>query len=194
MGTRERIVTATGELFRRNGYHGTSMKEITAAAGATMGSLYHFFPGGKDELAAEVLTTSGAAYRALFEAFADEAANATAAVDSFFHGAAAVLDDVDFIEICAIGTVAREVASTNDQLRRAADAVFDSWIDAAARRFETDGFDAATARELGATVVAALEGGILLARTARDSTIMTTMAAHLRTVIDAARASARAAT
>ena len=51
-GTRERIVTATNELFRRRGYNGTSLKDVTVASGATTGSLYHFFPGGKAELAA----------------------------------------------------------------------------------------------------------------------------------------------
>ena len=44
-GTRERIVTSSAELFRRQGYTGTGMKQIVAEARAPFGSLYHFFPG-----------------------------------------------------------------------------------------------------------------------------------------------------
>jgi AcrR family transcriptional regulator len=71
--TRDRIVTATSELFRTRGYHGTSLKHVTAASGAPIGSVYHFFPGGKVALAEAVITESGAAYRALFELIADAA-------------------------------------------------------------------------------------------------------------------------
>jgi AcrR family transcriptional regulator len=184
--TRARIVTATGELFRRNGYHGTSVKQITTASGTTMGSLYHFFPGGKAELAAEVLITSGATYGALFEAFADDPPDAASAIEAFFEGAAALLEELDFIEICAIGTVAREIASTDDGIRRAAQHVFDHWVHAATQRLTTDGIDPAAAQDLAATVVAALEGGILLARTARDSTILRTMSRQMRIIVAAA--------
>ncbi len=127
--TRNRLLTATNESFRRRGYNGTSLKQVTEAAQAPTGSLYHFFPGGKDELAAEVITTSGAAYRELFEAIADAADSPGAAVTDFFDGAAAVLEETDFIDPCPIGTVAREVASTNEPLRVATERVFASWID-----------------------------------------------------------------
>ncbi len=60
--TRERLVTATAELMRTQGYAGTSVKQITVAARAPMGSLYHHFPEGKPQIAAAALRTSGAAY------------------------------------------------------------------------------------------------------------------------------------
>ena len=61
-GTRERIVTSSAELFRRQGYTGTGMKQIVAEAQAPFGSIYHFFPGGKEELGAEVIRWSGEMY------------------------------------------------------------------------------------------------------------------------------------
>ncbi len=167
--TRERLLAATNELFRRQGFNGTSMSEITKVSGSPTGSLYHFFPGGKDDLGAAVLTESGASYRALFELIADAAPDAATAVADFFEGAAVVLEETDYIDPCPIGTVAREVASTNDRLRRAADAVFDSWVEAAAEMFEHDGLARLDAEELATTVVAALEGGFILARTRGDA-------------------------
>jgi AcrR family transcriptional regulator len=56
--TREKILDSSGELFRRQGYVGTGVKQIVEEAGAPFGSLYHFFPGGKVELGAETIRRS----------------------------------------------------------------------------------------------------------------------------------------
>src|SRR5215467_6996597 len=101
--TRTRLLTATNESFRRRGFNGTSLKHITAAAGAPIGSLYHFFPGGKDDLALAAITTSGAAYRQLFELIADAAPDVPSAITDFFDGVAAVLAESDYIDPCPIG-------------------------------------------------------------------------------------------
>ena len=58
-GTRDRILDSGGEFFRRQGYAGTGVKQIVEAASAPFASLYHFFPGGKEQLGAEVIRRSG---------------------------------------------------------------------------------------------------------------------------------------
>lgn len=166
--TRERILAATNELFRRQGYNATSLKMVATASKAPIGSIYHSFPGGKEELGAAVITESGASYLQLFELIAAGAGDAPTAITDFFDGAAAVLEETDFIDICPIGTVARELASTNDVLRRASHAVFDTWIDAAMSLFVRAGLEVDAARSLASTLVSALEGGFILARTSRD--------------------------
>jgi AcrR family transcriptional regulator len=188
--TRHRLLSATNEMFRRHGYHGTSLKQVTTAAGAPTGSLYHFFPGGKQDLAEAAIDASGAAYRELFELIADAAADPAAAVVDFFDGAADVLEQSDYIDPCPIGTVAREVASTDEALRQAAERVFASWIDAAATRFEAAGLARRDARDLAATVVAALEGSFVLARTRRDTAALRATGRHLRHLVEGAMAGA----
>ena len=187
-GTRDRLLTATNESFRRRGYHGTSLKHVTAAAPAPTGSLYHFFPGGKDELAAEVVTVSGAAYRELFETIADAAASPGDAVTDFFEGAATVLEETDFIDPCPIGTVAREVASTNEPLRQATARVFASWIDAATTRLHAAGVDNQEAERLATAIVAALEGAFVLARAQRDVNVLRAIGTVMRRAVDDALA------
>jgi AcrR family transcriptional regulator len=182
--TRQRLVTAANESFRRRGFNGTALKHVTEAAGAPTGSLYHFFPGGKEELAAAAVLESGDAYRRLFEAIADEAADMAQAVTDFFDGAAAALEETDFIDPCPIGTVAREVASTNDTLRAATQQVLASWIDAAAARLERAGASPDDARALATTLVAALEGGFVLARAGRDTTPLRTAGRTLRALVE----------
>jgi AcrR family transcriptional regulator len=183
--TRDRIVTATGELFRRHGYNGTSLKQVTVAADAPFGSLYHFFPGGKEELADAVLRTSGAAYRELFEVIFDAASDAAQAVTDFFDGAALVLEETDYVDACPIGTVALEVASTNDRLRRTTADVFATWTDSATARLRTAGIDDARAAELAVALVAGIEGGFMLSRAARRPEPMRTTGRVLRELVEA---------
>ena len=57
--TRQRLVQASAALLQRQGLPGTGIKQILADAGAPYSSLYHHFPGGKDELAAAAIRASG---------------------------------------------------------------------------------------------------------------------------------------
>src|SRR5260370_6224314 len=60
--TRTRIQEAAAVLFRRHGYSGTGLKRIAAESAAPFGSIYHFFPGGKEQLAEHTIRTSGPTY------------------------------------------------------------------------------------------------------------------------------------
>ena len=169
MRTRDRIVTTTAELFRRQGYNGTGVKQIVATANAPFGSLYHFFPGGKEQLGSEVIRWSGDMYLQLIEAIFDPAPDVATAVSDFFRGAAEHLRETDYADACPIATVALEVASTNEPLRQATAAVFESWITAAAERLAAAGIADSTARELAICALAALEGAFILSRATRNA-------------------------
>ncbi len=186
MSTRDRIVTATGELFRSQGFNGTSLKQVTEGAGAPIGSIYHFFPGGKDELGAAVIRESGAVYQALFEMIADESADVVEAIGNFFDEAAAAMEELDFIDLCPIGNVAREIASTHDGLRLATVDVFDSWTDAMVERMRAAGVSDADAPALAGTLIAAIEGGFMLARARRSADDLRTTGAHMQALLAAA--------
>ncbi|MFB6872282.1 TetR/AcrR family transcriptional regulator [Streptomyces sp. NPDC056323] len=168
--TRQRIVAAATELFRRQGYAATGMKQIVSEAGAPYGSAYHFFPGGKGQLGEEVIRTSGAAYLELIGTlFADPGADPAAATAAAFTGAAETLRELDFTDPCPIATVALEVASTHESLRRATADVFASWIEALAAFYAAAGIAADTARDTAGSVIALLEGAFMLARAAHDT-------------------------
>src|SRR5436190_20967142 len=94
--TKDRIVGAGAELFRRQGYNGTGLKQIVAEANAPFGSLYHFFPGGKAELGGQVIHESGLMYRRLIEAILDAATNIVDGVRDTFVGAGAVLEETGY--------------------------------------------------------------------------------------------------
>ena len=166
--TRERIVYATAELLRRQGYAATGLKQIAAESEATLGSVYHFFPGGKEQLADEVLRTGGRFFLALYEAIAAEAPDLVSAVRDFFAGAGQTLLATDFADACPIATVAGEIASTNEVLRAAVAEVFESWLEALVEDAVEAGIGAESARSLAVNVLAVLEGAFLLSRSLRS--------------------------
>lgn len=166
--TRDRIMATTAELFRRYGYTGTGMKQVVAAANAPFGSLYHHFPGGKEQLGSEVIRRSGRMYFELFEAIYDGAPDPVAGIEDFFAGAAEVLRETDYADACPIATVALEVASISEPLRRATADVFESWISGAAWRFSEAGIPATEARKLAISVIGMLEGAFVLSRAMRS--------------------------
>ena len=162
--TRERIVSASADLLRRQGYTGTGVKQIVAAASAPFGSLYHFFPGGKEQLGAETIRWSGQMYARLLSLIFDESPDLVTAVRAFFAAAAHQLEDTGYADGCPIATVALEVSSASEPLRLACADVFNSWIDAGTERMAAGGLPQANARQLTIFLLAALEGAFVLAR------------------------------
>ena len=166
--TRERFVNASAELFRRQGYNATGVKQIVAAAQAPFGSLYHFFPGGKEELGAEAVRTSGALYGLLLPAIFDPTPDLVTGVRAFFAGAAEHLVESGFEDACPIATVALEVSSSSEPLREACAEVFEEWITGLTARLSLAGIAQRRARALALEVLCALEGAFVLCRALRS--------------------------
>src|SRR5437763_1593381 len=133
--TKERIVQATGALFREQGYVATSVKQIVLQAEAALGSVYHYFPGGKAQLGAEAVELSGALYEQLIPAVFDAAPDVVTGVRDFFDGAGEHLVETNYADACPIATVALETSSSSETMRQACAAVFERWIEAGAERF-----------------------------------------------------------
>jgi AcrR family transcriptional regulator len=191
--TRQRILDTTAELFRRQGYTGTGLKQIVADANAPFGSLYHHFPGGKEQLGAEVIRTSGAMYQELILTILRAAPDLATGVRDCFTGAAAVLIETDFADACPIETVALEVSTTNETLREACADVFESWIAAGVERHTDAGIPKRKARELTVLFIAALEGAFVLCRAKRDTEALEVAGRFVTAAVrDALPASAKA--
>ncbi len=168
--TRDRIIETTAGLLMRQGLTGTGLKQISKESGAALGSLYHFFPGGKDDLAADALLVAGRSYLHLIDDYFAGQEDLVAATRGFFAAGAAVLEATDYADACPIATVALEVASTNERLRLVTAKVFGEWVDVATERFAAmDGIDRKDARDLVTLTIAALEGGFLLCRAAKST-------------------------
>ncbi|QCH23905.1 TetR/AcrR family transcriptional regulator [Mycobacteroides salmoniphilum] len=167
--TRDRIVAATCELFRRQGMTGTGLKQIAQSAGAPFGSIYHFFPGGKVQLADEAIRTAGGMYRDLVLALFDQGGpDLPTTIRTAFAAAADNLIATDYADACPIATIALEVASTDELLRRATADVFTDWIDQGVDRISGSGLPYEVRRRLMLGFITSLEGAFVLSRALRS--------------------------
>lgn len=57
--SREQILLTTCDLLENQGFHGTGLNEIVKESGAPKGSLYYYFPDGKEEIVAETVRFAG---------------------------------------------------------------------------------------------------------------------------------------
>ena len=181
--TRTRLVRAAEQLFRVQGYAGTGLKQLTAVAEAPWGSLYHFFPGGKTELAVAAAAWAGGVYaegwRRAFAASDDPAD----AVWRIFEGEARVLEGSDYRNGCPIASMTLDIASLDEDLRAACDGAFDQWLEAIRRGFESHGAPPEAAVALARFVLAAIEGAIVLARAAKSTAALKDTGAFVRVVV-----------
>ncbi len=167
--TRTRLLDNSAQLFGRYGFTGTGLKAILAASDAPFGSLYHFFPGGKEELGAEAVRQSGNTYLALVKVFFPPGGDVVAGTAQFFEVAAQVMELTEYVDSCPIATVALEVANTSEPMREACAEAFNSWLALLQTRFEEAGIEAMRASELAIELFCAIEGAFLLSRTTRSS-------------------------
>lgn len=166
--TRESILTAAAELMRHRGYAAVGMKDLVAAAGVPIGSLYHHFPRGKVQLAREALVNAGAAYGLLIPTLVDPHDDLGDAVESVFAQAAEDMAATGYANMCPVAGVAAEIADTVEELREATAEVFTGWLDGGTAYFQARGLAATEARDLTVALVGALEGAFILARTLRS--------------------------
>jgi len=165
--SRERMLEAAETLLRERGLAGAGIQHVVARSGAPIGSVYHFFPGGKTQLVAEALQIHGEKARALFQRMLED--NATPLPERFrtlFRTAASGFDRAGANKGCAIGTVALDLDARQEVLRKLCRDAFDGWIASIAR--ELPWSDEAVRRSFAEMVVASLEGAFILSR-ARQS-------------------------
>jgi AcrR family transcriptional regulator len=167
LGSRDRMVQATIELLQQRGYAGTSFGDVMAASGAPRGSIYHHFPGGKQQLVAEAMAryAEGIAQR-LRVAVQD--GHSRDAVATFLDVVRAGLRASDFARGCAIAAVVLDVTPSESVLLDLGSEALGGWRRILETAFRHDGADEARARRLATFVVAAVEGALILARADRD--------------------------
>lgn len=166
--TRDRLLRAGERLFRAQGYSGTGLKQLASEAEAPWSSMYHFFPEGKEQLAEQAIRYGGELYarmiRQCFTAYPDP----REAIAAMFAGEAKILRSSGFRNGCPVASVALDVASTIEKVRKPCAEVFGSWIEALAEGIAASGTPEEAATDLATYILASLEGAIILSRTSRS--------------------------
>ncbi len=171
------ILPELAEVFREHGYGAASLSLITAATGLGKGSLYHFFPGGKQEMASAVLAEIDSWFAA--NVFApleatDEPTHAITsmfdAVEQYFHSGA---------RICLVGALA--LGDGRDLFQVQVRGYFARWVAALAGALTRSGRDRRQATDLAEETVAGIQGAIVLACALDEPSTFSRTVARLRT-------------
>jgi len=181
--TRAKLTAATATLLQRQGYHATGLAEIVAASGAPRGSLYFYFPGGKEALACAALEAAGAAWRTRIEALIAGAPDLGSAVVAVCDELGRELEASGYTHGCPLATVALEAAGTSEAVRATVAAHYDGWIDALAAHLVSHGVPAAVAPRFARFALAAIEGALMLAKVARSRAPLTEAGETLRAMM-----------
>lgn len=168
--TRQRIVEATAKLIYERGAEATSLEEVCEAGRVSKSQLYHYFED-KDALVREVITLQANRILAAQSPPIDELDS----IDALRRWAKTVEDlhRATGGGGCPLGSLANELAHRSDAARILLHEGFLAWTERLARGFERmqsrgDLDVDASPSELAVAVVAAVEGGLLLAKTARS--------------------------
>jgi TetR/AcrR family transcriptional regulator, lmrAB and yxaGH operons repressor len=161
MTDRSAAIPALAEAFRSYGFEGASLAQLCAATGLGKGSLYHFFPGGKDEMAAAVLADVDAWFAgAIFEPLRNAPPGDVDAISAMFDAV------VEYFRsgrrVCLPGAFA--LGRERDRFADVIRGYFEQWIASLATALPSAGRGEQPARARAIEVVAAIQGGIVLSR------------------------------
>lgn len=165
--SKQQMVEATAMLLQRQGYAATGLNQIVQEAGAPKGSLYFHFPGGKEELAAAAIETSGAQMKSAIAGVIEDVTDPAEAIERVTAFLAAGLRESEFVSGCPVATVALE--TTSDALRDVCENSYRSWEDVVVPRLTAAGMSEGAARELTVFALSAIEGALLLSRVYRST-------------------------
>jgi len=183
--SRAAAIGAAADLMQRQGYAATGLEAILAASGSPKGSFYFHFPEGKEQLAAEALRAGGVGVRTFIDDVVAAATSPGDAVRRIAASEARQLARSGFERGCPIATVTLEMASRSEPIQRAADEAFESWAAPLATMLSAGGVADAEAAALARWAIAALEGALVLARAARDESLVTSLAEITADALDA---------
>lgn len=173
---RQDVIPALAEVFRRYGYEGASLSRMTEGTGLGKGSLYHFFPGGKDEMAAAVLAHIDDWFQRNVYAPLRCAPSPAAAVQDMFDEVSRYF--LSGRKVCLVGVFA--LGNERDRFAQAVASYFRDWAGALAATLEKGGLAANAAASLAESVVGGIQGALVLARAWNDPQVFLRMTRDLR--------------
>jgi TetR/AcrR family transcriptional repressor of lmrAB and yxaGH operons len=163
------LVRAAMRLFRRQGYASTGLAQILGESGAPKGSLYHYFPDGKESLAEAAVELAARLVREKLVELAERHREPEAFLRAYAKTMAGWMEESGFRSGCPIATTLLETAPASPRITAAGVRAIEGWIEVIAGVLERAGAERHAARSRAQLVVAAMEGALILARVRRSA-------------------------
>lgn len=164
----EKIIAAASELFQLKGYTATGLNEILRESGAPKGSLYYYFPSGKEELALAAVDLAATTMQARVSEGLKSDEDPMRAISRVIQDMIIALKNDGKLQTMSLSMLALETCQTSDSLREACAKSFEKMADVYAQKLSESGFSHEQATELGTVIQSMIEGAITLSLTAQD--------------------------
>lgn len=185
--TRDKILTTTATLLERQGYHATGLNEIVKESDTPRGSLYYYFPEGKEELAAEAVRRRMREMADYSRHFLSQIDDPVEAIVGMVMNAAEQMVQSDYCAGAPIAAVALEASNTSPRIREACEAGYQALHDVLADKLVMGGYSPELAGELSKMIHVSVEGAMILARTSQDPQVLVTVAKNIRILLENSR-------
>lgn len=174
------LLTEAAKLFRRQGYAATGTNEILAAAGAPRGSLYYYFPGGKEEIGARAIEAAAKRVTITLKEIAREAADPADFVDRYVARLIGWMAKSGWRDGCPITTVLLENAPESQTITTVGRTAHERWRTVVEDLLRRHGWPEARVTATARTVLMALSGAQIHARVEASPAPLEDCAAELR--------------
>lgn len=180
---RQQLIAGAADMMRRRGLNATSIREVAKHARAPLGSTYHYFPGGKQQLATEAVQFAGNAVSRMLDKSLQT--GPVAGLRGFLEIWRKVLIDSDFRAGCPVLAVTVEDPGDLDQpgALQAAAEVMSRWQQQLTESLRQHGAEPTAATQLATLIVAASEGAVALCRARRDTQPLDHISIQLETLV-----------
>ncbi|WP_438350514.1 TetR/AcrR family transcriptional regulator [Paenibacillus sp. FA6] len=186
--SRETIVDTATRLFFTQGYHATGLNQIIKESESPKGSLYYYFPDGKEELVSECIErTRVLVLQKLNDCFTNES-NAATAIQAFILSVGEDAVQFEFEGLIPFGFwMSVETSCISEKLRVTCQSVFKDWEDLIAKKLQEEEMDMVKSSEVASIVISLLEGALIITLTKRDKSPLVTASKYVTHFIQSAK-------
>ncbi len=163
------MLGAAVELFRARGYAGVGVAELLEKANAPRGSLYFHFPGGKEQIGAEVVERVGAEVARRLRELGESGVDMDTFIVRVFKTTAKESKERDYCASCPMAAIATGFGADNVKLAAAVREAFLSWEREVAAAAQARGMSEADANTFASAFLAAMEGAFIVSKAQRSS-------------------------
>jgi len=168
----KKILTTAAFLFQKNGYHATGLNEIIKESATPKGSLYYYFPNGKEELAAATIKLMGDKIQHDIEEELAKNSDPVQAIKEFILDLARKFNEKDQENCFSIGLLALETVSISESLRKACIEVYDLWTDTYYLKLVRSEFSSERFTEISLVLQFMIEGAITISLIRDDNSML----------------------
>ncbi|PJI08616.1 MULTISPECIES: TetR/AcrR family transcriptional regulator [Clostridium] len=182
--SKEKILESAAKLFQIKGYNATGLNEILKESGAPKGSLYYYFPNGKEELALEAIKLASETIVNRLKITLSKYKDPREAIEALMNNIVNDLKIDNKLKDMSISLIALETYSSSELLRNACCEAFNILGDMYTKKLIENGFSKCTAEDLGRFIQFTVEGAITVSVTENDPTALLTAGKQISVLLN----------